>query len=84
MAEFPSRLHLAAWEPGAWPALLTGTQAAMNLGWVIRYLLSFCRALPERCEIHHNAPGSSSGEEMGEAKRRNLEDEQSEEAELNK
>ena len=46
--------------------------------------LSFCRALPERCEIRHNAPESSSEDELGEAKKRKLEDEQSEEAGLNK
>ena len=84
MAEFPPSLHLAAWKLAAWPALSTGTQTAMSLGCVIRYLLSSCRALPERCEFHHNASESSSKEELGEAKKRRVEKEQSQEAELNK
>ena len=84
MKEFLSSLHLTAWKLGAWPALFSGAQAAISLGWVINFFFSFCRALPERCEIHHNALGSSSEEELGQAKKRKLEGEQSEVAELNK
>ena len=75
--EFPSSLHLAAWEIGAWPALLAATQAAMSLGWVINFPPSFCQSLPERRDFHCNMPESSSEEEPGEAKKRKLEDEQS-------
>ena len=78
MKEFPSCVHLAAWEIGAWLALLAGTQTAMSLGWVINFPPSFCQSLPERREFHCNMPESSSEEELGEAKKRKLEDEQSE------
>ena len=84
MKEFPSSLHLAAWKLGAWPALLTGTQTAMSLGWIARHLSSFCRALPERCEIRHNMSESLSEEDLGGAENRKLQHEQSEKAELNK
>ena len=84
MAEFPPGLHPAAWKIGAWPALFTGTQTAMSLGWIIRYLFSFCRDLPERCELHHNVTESSSEEELGDAKKRGVEKEQAQEAELGK
>ena len=48
MKEFPSSLHVAAWKLGDWPALLTGTQAAMSFGWIVDFLFSFCRASPGR------------------------------------
>ena len=84
MAEFPASLHPTAWKIRAWPAPLTGTQTAMILGWIVRYLPSFCRDLPERREIHHNASESSSEGELGDAKKRRVEKEQAQEAELGK
>ena len=84
MAEFSSSLHPTARKIRAWPALLTGTQTTMISGWIIRYLFSFRRALPERCEIRHNMSESSSEEDLGGAENRKLQHEQSEKAELNK
>ena len=84
MKDFPSISHLTAGEHGDWPALLAGAQTTASLGWIIDYLFSFCSALPGRCEFHREVAASSSGEEMGEAKKRKLEESQSEEAELNK
>ena len=63
LARFPSSLHLAAWKLGAWPVLMTGTQTTMSLGWIIRYLFDFARALPGRCEFRRTACLSSSEEE---------------------
>ena len=63
LAQFPSSLHLAAWKLGAWPALMAGAQTTISLGWVIRYLFDFARALPGRCEFHRTLGSSSSGEE---------------------
>ena len=77
LSEFPSSLHLAAWEIGAWPVLATGTQTAMSLGWIIRYLFDFARAMPARCEFHHAAEASSSEEEEEQAKKRKIDQEQS-------
>ena len=84
MAEFSSSLHPTAWKIRAWPALLTGTQTTMILGWIALSLFSFCRDLPERCELHHNVNESSSEEELGDAKKRGVEKEQAQEAELDK
>ena len=74
---FPSSLHLAAWKIGAWPALLTGTQTAMSLGWAMRYLYDFARAMPDRCDFHHAVESSSSGEEHEDPKKRKIQQEQS-------
>ena len=84
MAEFPSSLHLAAWKIGAWPALVTGALTTMSLGWILRFLFDFCQALPGRCEFRHNVAESSSGEELGESKKRKVEKEETPEAEPNK
>ena len=84
MADFPPSLHLAAWKIGAWRVLMTGTQTTMSLGWILRYLFDFRQSLPERCKFHHNVAESSSGEELGEPKKRNAEKEGTPEAELNK
>ena len=84
MADFPASLHLAAWKIGAWPALMSATQTTMSLGWIIRYLFDFCRALPERCEFHHDVAESSSEEEIGASKKRKVEKEETPEAEPNK
>ena len=84
MAECPSSLHLAASKIGAWPALTTGAQTTMSLGWIIRYLFDFFRALPEQCEFHHIAEDSSSEEELGEAKKRKIEQDQSQKERSNK
>ena len=43
--------------------LMTGTQTTISLGWVIRYLFDFARALPDRCEFHRTLGSSSSDEE---------------------
>ena len=51
---------------------MTGAQTTMSLGWIIRYLFDFFRALPEQCEFHHIAEDSSSEEELGEAKNARL------------
>ena len=77
LAKFPSSLHLAAWEIGAWPMLITGTQTAMSLGRIIRYLFDFARALPDRCEFHHAAESSSSEEDEDQAKKRKIDQDQS-------
>ena len=71
LAEFPSSLHLAAWKLGAWPILMTGAQTTISLGWVIRYLFDFARALPDRCEFHRT-PASSSSEDEELPKKRKL------------
>ena len=63
---------------------MTGAQATMSLGWFIRYLFDFCRALPERCGFRRNAAESSSEEELGESKKRSVEKEEAPEAEPNK
>ena len=77
LSQFPSSLCLAAWKIGAWPALMTGTQTTMSLGWITRYLFDFARAMPERCEFHHAVEASSSGEEEEQAKKRKIDQEQS-------
>ena len=77
LSNFPSSLHLAAWKIGAWPVLMTGAQTAMSLGWVMRYLYDFARALPDRCEFHHAVEPSSSGEEPEDPKKRKIEQEES-------
>ena len=84
VAGFPPSLHLAAWKIGAWPALMTGAQTTMSLGWIIRYLFDLYRALPEQCEFHHIAEDSSSEEELGEAKKRKIEQDQAQEERSNK
>ena len=84
VAEFPSRLHLAASKIGAWPALMTGAQTTMSLGWIIRYLFDFYRALLEQCEFHHIAEGSSSEEELGEAKKRKIDQDQAQDERSNR
>ena len=74
LKDFPSSFHLAAWKEGAWPVLMTGTQTTMSLGWIIRYLFDFARALPEHCELHHAAEESSTEEDEAEeeAKKRKI------------
>ena len=76
LAQFPSSLHLTAWKLGAWPVLMTGTQTTISLGWVIRYLFDFARALPYRCEFHR-ALGSSSSDEEELSKKRKISKEKS-------
>ena len=56
----------------------------MSLGWIIRYLFDFFRALPEQCEFHHIAEDSSSEEKLGEAKKRKIEQDQAQEERSNK
>ena len=56
----------------------------MSSGWIIRYSFSFCRPLPERCDLHHDAGETSSEEELGEANKRRVEMEEAQEAELHK
>ena len=68
--QFPSSLHLTAWKLGAWPILLVGTQTTMSLGWVLRYLYDFQRALPDRCEDHRTLAATSSEEEELSKKRK--------------
>ena len=41
-------LHLTASKLGDGSVLLSGTQAAMSLGWITNYLFSFCCVLPEK------------------------------------
>ena len=84
LAQFPSSLHLAAWKLGAWPTPMPGTQTTMSLGWIIRHLFDFARALPERCEFHHAVEGSSSEEEMEDAKKRKVDQNQLQEEGSNK
>ena len=84
VADFTSSLRLTAWAIGAWPALMTGAQTTMSSGWILRHLFDFCRALPERCEFRHNVAESSSEEEMGESKKRNVEGDEAPQAEPNK
>ena len=56
---FPPILHLTAWEIGACPVLLAGTQTAMSSGWIINYLYSFCRVPSQSCEFRHERRASS-------------------------
>ena len=51
--------------------LMTGTQTTISLGWVVRYLFDFTRALPDRCEFHRML-GSSSSEEEELSKKRKI------------
>ena len=83
-AEFPSSLHLTAWKLGDWPALTTGAQTTVSLGWIFRYLFDFARALPERCKLHHAVEESSSKEEMEDAKKRKIDQNQLQEEGSNK
>ena len=76
LSQFPSSLCLAAWKIGAWPVLMTGTQTTMSLGWIIRYLFDFARAMPGRCEFHHAAEARFSGEEVDQAKKRKIDQDQ--------
>ena len=57
--------------------LMTGTQTAMSLEWIIRYLLDFARAMPGCCEFHHAAEAGFSGEEVDQAKKRKIDQDQS-------
>ena len=70
LAQFPCSLHLTAWKLGAWPVLMTGAQTTLSLGWVIRYLFDFARALPNRCEFHRMSVSSSAEEEEPSKKRK--------------
>ena len=56
---------------------MTGTQTAMSLEWIIRYLLDFARSTPDRCGFHHAVEASSSEEEEGQAKKRKIDQDQS-------
>ena len=84
MKDFPSSLHLTAWQLGARPVLLAGTQTAMSFGWVANYLSSFCRAFPQKCELRRGIESSSSDEQEIEAKKRKLGKAGSGNVELNK
>ena len=66
----PPSLHLTAWKLGASPVLMTGAQTTISLGWVIRYLFDFARALPDRCEFHRTLASSSSEDEELSKKRK--------------
>ena len=57
--------------------LMTGAQAAMSLGRIVRYLLDFARAMPDRREFHHAAEASFSEEEVDQAKERKIDQDQS-------
>ena len=50
---------------------MAGAQTTISLGWVIRYLFDFARALPGRCEFHRSL-GTSSSEEEELSKKRKL------------
>ena len=41
----------------------------MSLGWIINYLYSFCRALPQTWEFHRGQAAASSDNEGAEAKK---------------
>ena len=56
----------------------------MGLGWIIRYLFDFARALPERCKFHRDVEGSSSDEEVEEAKKRKIDQDRLQEEGPNK
>ena len=56
---------------------MAGTQTAMSLGWIIRYLLDFARAMPDCCEFHHAVEAGFSEEEVDQAKKRKIDQDQS-------
>ena len=56
----------------------------MNLGWLINYLYSVCRAYPQTSEFRHGQEATSSDDEEAEAKERKLAKQRSEGSELRK
>ena len=59
---FQSSLHLLAWEIGAWPAKMLGTQTAISSGWIVSFLFNLAHQLPMDCDRHWDSPPSSSSE----------------------
>ena len=52
--------------------LMAGTQTAMSLGWIIRYLFDFAKALPSRCDLYQPMVTSSSELEEEQIKKRKI------------
>ena len=73
LKDFRAGLHSAAWEIGAWPVFLAGTQTAMSLCPTINCLYIFCRPLPQSCEFRRDQEVTFSDNEDAEAKKRKRE-----------